>query len=131
MEAVPFIGAAPKIVKGITNASEPLLDFASQLYKPLRDYRLGRMVDDASSKFDGTVDESYFKSPFNWYRKTEYPEVQGIREMGKNVTTTDADYVPANIWRNHALNIRDYNDEVGGKTRFSLSKSGSAHGNTS
>ena len=105
------------------------------IHKRLRDYRLGRIIKDASLKFDGTVGESYFKSPDKWYRTTEYPEVQGIREVGQNVTTSDAmDQafdVPANNWRMRAMNIKDYNDNLTKSHNFSLRKMGSAHGNTS
>lgn len=105
------------------------------IHKRLRDYRLGRIIKDASLKFDGTVGESYFKSPDKWYRITEYPEVQGIREVGQNVTTSDAmDQafdVPANNWRMRAMNIKDYNDNLTKSYNFSLRKMGSAHGNTS
>ena len=105
------------------------------IHKRLRDYRLGRIIKDASLKFDGTVGESYFKSPDKWYRITEYPEVQGIREVGQNVTTSDARDqafdVPANNWRMRAMNIKDYNDNLTKSHKFSLRKKGSAHGNTS
>ena len=105
------------------------------IHKRLRDYRLGRIIKDASLKFDGTVGESYFKSPDKWYRITEYPEVQGIREVGQNVTTSDARDqafdVPANNWRIRAMNIKDYNDNLTKSHNFSLRKKGSTHGNTS
>ena len=47
----------------------------------------------------------YFNSPNNWYRWTETPEIEGIREVGKNVTTRDAVdiNVPSNNWRTAAM----------------------------
>lgn len=55
--------------------------------------------------WDGTVEMQYFNSPNNWYRWTETPEIEGIREVGKNVTTHDAVNinVPSNNWRTAAM----------------------------
>lgn len=55
--------------------------------------------------WDGTVEMRYFNSPNNWYRWTETPEIEGIREVGKNVTTRDAVNinVPSNNWRTAAM----------------------------
>lgn len=55
--------------------------------------------------WDGTVEMQYFNSPNNWYRWTETPEIEGIREVGKNVTTRDAVdiNVPSNNWRTAAM----------------------------
>lgn len=55
--------------------------------------------------WDGTVEMQYFNSPNNWYRWTETPEIEGIREVGKNVTTHDAIKinVPSNNWRTDAM----------------------------
>ncbi|MGN0966422.1 MAG: hypothetical protein ACI4OP_02375 [Candidatus Coprovivens sp.] len=56
------------------------------------------MLNQASRNWDGTVSEAYFNSPYNWYRYTESPEVFGIKEIGKNITTRDASgmYIPSN-----------------------------------
>lgn len=57
--------------------------------------------------FDGTVGKSFFRDPNKAYRITEFPEVEGIREAGMNVTTRDAASkvsVPANNWRLSAFN---------------------------
>lgn len=55
--------------------------------------------------WDGTVGMEYFNSPNNWYRWTETPEIEGIKEVGKNVTTRDAVYIniPSNNWRTAAM----------------------------
>lgn len=98
-----------------------LLDFASpyalsklpnatkQLYKAIR-YANNKVLDNIGSAaiyanglgFDGTVSKSFFRDPNKSYRITEFPEVEGIREVGMNVTTRDAASkvnVPANNWR--------------------------------
>ena len=52
------------------------------------------------------VSDSYFNSPNNWYRITNTPEVYGIKEMGKNVTTRDSGTlidVPSDNWRTSVL----------------------------
>lgn len=83
------------------------------------------------------VSENYFNSPNNWYRITESPEVYGIKEMGKNVTTRDAVdmYIPSNKFRlsviENRLTSRDGYWYKPLKPRFNFSKIGSAHGNTS
>ena len=41
-------------------------------------------------RFDGTVDKHFFRDPTKAYRITEFPEIEGIREAGKNVTTQDS-----------------------------------------
>ena len=131
MEVIPLASQTLRF----SNGYNPISSYIKGNYRFLRDYRLGRIIKDASLKFDGTVGESYFKSPDKWYRITEYPEVQGIREVGQNVTTSDAmDQafdVPANNWRMRAMNIKDYNDNLTKSHNFLLRKMGSAHGNTS
>lgn len=113
-------------------------------------YSLGKLGDDWArnrivnnifnnniKSWDGTVSASYFNSPNNWYRVTETPELYGIKEMGKNVTTTDAVEsmsVPSNNWRigviNNRLNFNEGWTIPKTKPKFNLTKFGSAHGNT-
>lgn len=114
-------------------AGNLLLDFASpyaflklpnaakQLYKAAR-YANNKVLDNLGSAaiyanglgFDGTVGKSFFRDPNKAYRITEYPEVQGIREVGKNVTTRDANFkirVPANEWRLSAFDNYAYSKD--------------------
>ena len=91
----------------------------------------------ANPKGQIIVSDSYFNSPNNWYRITESPEVYGIKEMGKNVTTIDAAdmYIPSNQFRlgviDNNLTFRDGYWYKPLKRVFNFSKRGSAHGNTS
>lgn len=57
------------------------------------------------TNWDGTVGMEYFNSPNNWYRWTETPEIEGIREVGKNVTTEDAlnMFIPSDRYRRSIL----------------------------
>lgn len=69
---------------------------------------INRTFSNNIKRFDGTVSAEYFNSPYNWYRYTETPEIEGIREVGKNVTTTDAKNlinVPSNNWRMAAMDV--------------------------
>lgn len=114
-------------------AGNLLLDFASpyalsklpnaakQLYKAAR-YANNKVLDNLGSAaiyanglgFDGTVGKSFFRDPNKAYRITEYPEVQGIREVGQNVTTRDAGVkvnVPADDWRLSALDNYEYSKD--------------------
>ena len=103
-----------------------------------RSYLISKELNQNIRNFDGTVGEEYFQNqvPYRWIRVTESPEVQGLQEVGKNVTTTDAYniHVPTNDWR--MAHIKDFNFKDGQwykkpKKKFSLSKFGSAHGDTS
>ncbi len=91
----------------------------------------------ANPKGQILVSENYFNSPYNWYRITESPEVYGIKEMGKNVTTKDAAdmYIPSNQFRlgviDNNLTFRDGYWYKPLKRVLNFSKRGSAHGNTS
>lgn len=106
----------------------------------------------ANPKGQILVSENYFNSPNNWYRITNTPEVHGIKEMGKNVTTRDSGAlidVPSDNWRTSVLDqplIRDKegflmldpnrpngifdSNKIDWSPRL-FQKSGSAHGNTS
>ena len=106
----------------------------------------------ANPKGQILVSENYFNSPNNWYRITNTPEVYGIKEVGKNVTTRDSGVlidVPSDNWRTSVLDqplIRDKEGSLmldpnrpngifdSNKLDWSpqlFQKSGSAHGNTS
>lgn len=106
----------------------------------------------ANPKGQIIVSDSYFNSPNNWYRITNTPEVYGIKEMGKNVTTRDSGAlidVPSDNWRTSVLDQPLIRDKEGflmldpnrpngifdpNKIDWSprlFQKSGSAHGNTS
>ena len=105
-----------------------------------RSYLISKELNQNIKNFDGTVGEEYFQNPvsYRWIRVTETPEVHGLQEMGKNVTTTDAYniHVPSNDWR--MSHIKDFIFKDGQwykkpKRKFSLSltKFGQAHGDTS
>lgn len=113
-------------------AGNLLLDFASpyafsklpnaakQLYKAAR-YANNKVLDNLGSAaiyanglgFDGTVGKSFFRDPNKAYRITEFPEVEGIREAGKNVTTIDArpGIDRANDWRLAAFDNYAYSKD--------------------
>lgn len=103
-----------------------------------RSYLISKELNQNVRNFDGTVGEEYFQNPvpYRWIRVSETPEVHGLQEMGKNVTTTDAYniHVPSNDWR--VSHIKDFTFKDGqwykkSKKKFSLTKFGQAHGNTS
>lgn len=50
-------------------------------FNKLRNYALSRHLNNNIKRWDGTVGMEYFNSPNNWYRWTETPEIEGIREM--------------------------------------------------
>ena len=82
-------------------------DFAfTKLGNWTRNKILSNQLNKNIKNWDGTVGTEYFNSPNYWYRWSETPEVEGIREMGKNVTTRDAINtinVPSNNWRMAAM----------------------------
>ena len=103
-----------------------------------RSYLISKELNQNIKNFDGTVGEEYFQNPvpYRWIRVSETPEVHGLQEMGKNVTTTDAYniHVPTNDWR--IAHIQDFVFKDGQwykkpKKKFSLTKLGQAHGDTS
>ena len=103
-----------------------------------RSYLISKELNQNVRNFDGTVGEEYFQNPvpYRWVRVSETPEVHGLQEMGKNVTTTDAYniHVPSNDWR--VSHIKDFTFKDGQwykkpKKKFSLTKFGQAHGDTS
>ena len=103
-----------------------------------RSYLISKELNQNIKNFDGTVGEEYFQNPvpYRWIRVSETPEVHGLQEMGKNVTTTDAYniHVPSNDWR--MSYIKDFTFKDGQwykkpKKKFSLTKFGQAHGDAS
>ena len=103
-----------------------------------KSYLISKELNQNVKNFDGTVGEEYFQNPvpYRWIRVSETPEVHGLQEMGKNVTTTDAYniHVPSNDWR--VSHIKDFTFKDGQwykkpKKKFSLTKFGQAHGDTS
>lgn len=104
-----------------------------------RSYLISKELNQNIKNFDGTVGEEYFQNPvpYRWIRVSETPEVHGLQEMGKNVTTTDAYniHVPTNDWR--VSHIKDFIFKDGQwykkpkKRKFSLTKIGQAHGDAS
>lgn len=74
-------------------------------YNSLRNKAISSILNRNIRNWDGTVGPEYFRSPYNWYRYTETPEIEGIREMGKNITTRDATdiNIPSNNWRTAAM----------------------------
>ena len=97
----------------------------------------------ANPKGQILVSDSYFNNHDNWYRITNTPEVYGIKEVGKNVTTRDSGVlvdVPSDNWRVSVLDqplIRDkegflmLNPNRHNRPSRLFQKTGSAHGNTS
>lgn len=101
-----------------------------------RSYLISKELNQNVRNFDGTVGEEYFQNlvPYRWVRVSETPEVHGLQETGKNVTTKDAQriHVPSNVWR---MRIKDFIFKDGQwyqrpKHKFKLTKFGQAHGNT-
>lgn len=101
-----------------------------------RSYLISKELNQNVRNFDGTVGEEYFQNPvpYRWVRVSETPEVHGLQETGKNVTTKDAQriHVPTNVWR---MRIKDFIFKDGqwyqrSKHKFNLTKFGQAHGNT-
>ena len=105
-------------------------------------FKLNRQLNKAATLFDGTVGADYFRSPSNWYRITESPEIMDLRYQGKNITTDDifSYNSPSNNFRSFVLE-NQLSPGTGAnegywmmprKKKFiDLIKEGSAHGNTS
>ena len=98
---------------------------------------LESLLNSASRKFDGTVSDEYFKSPDNWYRITQTPEVENIRYFGQNYTTRDVpDDAGNNMWRvniidNQLTSKEGYWYKPLEEPYLNITKYGSAHGNMS
>lgn len=152
---IVFDVASPFMLKsGISALSKYALNPA---YNSLRNRVVSSMLNRNVRNWDGTVGMEYFNSPNNWYRWTETPEIEGIREVGKNVTTRDAVdiNIPSNNWRTAAMDnyskskegywykadkpdedmpLRKYLDYLKNNTNKPIGsgkKYGSAHGNKS
>ena len=130
--------------KALNNTSK----FVKQNYvAPYMFSRILRNSIKSNPKGQILVSENYFNSPSNWYRITNTPEVYGIKEVGKNVTTRDSGVlvnVPSDNWRVSVLEqrlnrdkegflaLKHYNTNKLGFSDFDFrNKIGSAHGNTS
>ena len=99
-------GVTPSIGSPILKSRVSTLGkVTNSTFNKLRNYVLSRHLNNNIKRWDGTVGIEYFNSPNNWYRWTETPEIEGIREMGKNITTRDAIdiNVPSNNWRTAAM----------------------------
>ena len=137
--ALPYAG--PAIVRGYNIISKT----AKQKYvAPHIASRILNRSINANPKGQILVSDSYFNSPDNWYRITNTPEVYGIKEVGKNVTTRDSGIlvdVPSDKWRTSVLELPVIRDKEGFlmldpnrhslRSRRLLEKAESAHGNTS
>lgn len=137
--ALPYAG--PALVRGYNIISKT----AKQKYvAPHIASRILNRSINANPEGQILVSDSYFNSPDNWYRITNTPEVYGIKEVGKNVTTRDSGIlvdVPSDNWRTSVLELPIIRDKEGFfmldpnrrslRTRRLLEKAGSAHGNTS
>lgn len=71
----------------------------------LRNRMLSNVLNRNVRSWDGTVGWEYFRSPYNWYRWTETPEIQSIKHFGKNITTRDDLGIGGtpNAWRTDAM----------------------------
>lgn len=143
----------PKVAKGANKGVNAASTFVGKKY--VTPYLSSRILNNsikANPKGQILVSDSYFNSPNNWYRITNTPEVHGIKEMGKNVTTRDSGAlidVSSDNWRTSVLDqplIRDKegflmldpnrpngifdSNKIDWSPRL-FQKSGSAHGNTS
>lgn len=136
---IVFDIASPFILKsGVSALNKYAL---KPTYNLLRNNAVSSALNRNIRNWDGTVGMEYFNSPNNWYRWSETPEVEGIREMGKNVTSRDAlkaGNVPSNNWRvsamkNH-LKSKDgywYAAQNKNKSIGLIRKASSSHGNMS
>ena len=136
--AKPVYTGAKATYDGIKNSTNKALEsIAKTGNNYARSKIISKELNQQIKNFDGTVSENYFNSPYNWYRITESPEVYGIKEMGKNVTTKDAVdmYIPSNQFRlgviDNNLTFKDGYWYKPLKRVLNFSKIGSAHGNTS
>lgn len=145
--------ATPLAISKVSKITQTVPKTVGQKY--VTPYISSKMLNrsiNANPKGQILVSENYFNSPNNWYRITNTPEVYGIKETGKNVTTRDSGAlidVPSDNWRTSVLDqplIRDNegflmldpnrpngifdSNKIDWSPRL-FQKSGSAHGNTS
>ena len=145
--------AAPLAISKVSKIAQTVPKTVGQKYvAPYISSKILNRSINANPKGQILVSENYFNSPNNWYRITNTPEVYGIKEMGKNVTTRDSGAlidVPSDNWRVSVLDqplIRDkegflmldpnrpngiFNSNKIDQSPRLFQKSGSAHGNTS
>ena len=145
--------AAPLAISKVSKIAQTVPKTVGQKYvAPYISSKILNRSINANPKGQILVSENYFNSPNNWYRITNTPEVYGIKEMGKNVTTRDSGAlidVPSDNWRTSVLDqplIRDkegflmldpnrpngiFNSNKIDQSPRLFQKSGSAHGNTS
>lgn len=100
--------------------------------------RLSYSLNKSVKNFD-TVGPEYFNSPNNWYRRSQSPEIESLKELGYGITTKDLQpgMSTINDWRTFVVDNKLYpgtGENEGywfypGKNKFSLGKTGSAHGN--
>lgn len=129
----------------LAGASRPVVRGVETITRP---YRLAKVVKEgleegiknATKNGDIRVQEQYFNNPDKWYRVTETPEVYGIEQSGRNVTTKDIE--PGTIHADDFRRTVGSNGLVAGTGEnegywilkpkiFNMFKSGQAHGNTS
>ena len=148
---------SPFGLKGVNRGINAASTFVEKKYvTPYIASKILNRAISANPKGQILVSDSYFNSPNNWYRISNTPEVYGIKEIGKNVTTRDSGAlidVPSDNWRTSVLEqplIRDkegflaldpqrdfvefsgWDNFNADKLNFSprlFQKSGSAHGN--
>lgn len=142
--AKPVYAGAKATYNGIKNSTNKALEsIAKTGNNYARSKIISKELNQQIKNFDGTVSENYFNSPYNWYRITNTPEVYGIKEVGKNVTTRDSGVlvdVPSDNWRISVLEQPLIRDKEGflmldpnrhNQSPRLFQKTGSAHGNTS
>ena len=97
----------PKVAKGVNKGVNVTARFVGKKYVVpyVASRTLNRSIN-TNPKGQILVSNSYFNSTNNWYRITNTPEVYGIKEIGKNVTTRDSGAlidVPSDNWRTSVL----------------------------
>ena len=105
---------SPFGLKGVNRGINAASTFVGKKYvTPYTASKILNRAISANPKGQILVSNNYFNSPNNWYRITNTPEVYGIKEVGKNVTTRDSGIlvdVPSDNWRTSVLDsplIRD------------------------
>lgn len=130
--AFPAFNASKQGVKAVTDAFKYNTTLGRNM-TIANELRKG--INNATKYGDIRVNETSFRDPTKFYRFVEEPEVNTIRELGFNVTSTDASKLGANI----ASNANRFRlDTLTNKARqaknnntISIIKRGSAHGNVS
>ena len=134
--------ATDAVAFGLPGAAKAAVNLAIRKGTPiLAAAMMKKGIYDATKNGGIQVGKSYFKNPNSWYRVTQLPEIQTIRELGHNVTTRDWELYPsiADRWRTGILEakaipgtgINEGYFVVPKKQGIDLTKVGSAHGNRS